>query len=462
MSIDQDRMMAVLDKAHEGPVYTERDFNIEVIPKALAKSIKKYGLANTSNPDTPVNVDDELADRYYQAGFETAVEIGLMCRDTYRVIKFSSEELQSAIEQAPEEFWLGEGDQQVHYQHRDPEDATPPVWTVPLSIAVSEDVFVPMVEGLARLSVVDAMQGPSLETLWGRPLRSGSPYEHVAGRHSADIMREGVRRAGREGVPLDAVGTSMTEYGVLGGYGIPGGYSPQNDIVLILSIADFWTSYESIFKLTQTYVAGGENISAGSWSMLGGYAGGPEGCAVACVAYSLLLFATFQASRAGVFPFDLQYMGNTGRRAQWAMSIAMQALSRNTKLVVHAVNNQVAGPCTKMLLYESVVGMTNLAASGVTHVVGTRSAGGRLTDYLSPLEHQFAGEVYKAAAGISREQANEIANQFIPKYEEQLREPPDGKRFQECYDVERLEPTAEWQKMYDEVREEVVQAGLPL
>lgn len=196
--------------------------------------------------------------------------------------------------------------------------------------------------------------------------------------------------------------------------------------------------------------------------MLGGYAGGPEGTALACVAYSLLLFATYQASRAGVFPFDLQYMGNTGRRAQWTMGVSMQALSRDTHLVVHAVNNQVVGPCTKMLLYKSLAGMTNLVASGVTRVVGTRSAGGRLTDYLSPLEHKFAGQVFKAAAGMTRGQANEIANRFIPKYEADLRKPPSGKRFQECYEVKRLEPILEGQKMYDEDCEEALQAGVPL
>jgi methylamine--corrinoid protein Co-methyltransferase len=106
--------------------------------------------------------------------------------------------------------------------------------------------------------------------------------------------------------------------------------------------------------------------------------------------------------------------------------------------------------------------MTSLAASGVTHVVGTRSAGGRLTDYLSPLEHQFGGEVFKAAAGLTRAQANDIANRFIPRYEADLRQPPNGWRFQECYDVERLTPIPEWQAMYDDVRAEAIQAGLPL
>ena len=462
MSIDRDRVLDVLDRAHGGPVYKERDFNLKVNPEALNKQIEKYGLANTCDRDNPINTDDDLADRYYRAGLEAAAEIGLLCRDTHRAIRFSEQELEEALELAPQEFWLGEGDQRVCYKHRDPEDPILPVWTVPLSIAVSEDVFVPLVEGLARIPEVDALEGPSLETVWGRPLRSGSPYELLAGRYQADLMREGIRRAGRVGMPMDAVGSSTTHYGVLGGYGVPGGYRPKHDLVLILSIADFWTSYESLFKLAHTSLCGGEHISASSWVMLGGYPGGPEGTAIACVAYTLLMVAAFQGSRTGVPPFDIRYMGNCGRRAQWALGVSNQAVSRNTRIVVHSINNQVAGPNSKMLLYETLVGMTNMAVSGVSNVVGTRSAGGRRTDHLSPLEHKFGGEVFKAAAGLTRAQGNEIVELFIPKYEEQLKEQPDGQSFQECYDVERLEPIPEWQRKYDEVKEEAIQAGLPL
>ena len=462
MSIDRERILDVLDRAHEGPVCRDRDFNMKVIPQALNRAAQKYGLARTCDAENPVNRDDALADRYYQAGLDAAAEIGLYCKDTSRIIQFTRDELVHAVEQAPAEFWLGEGAQRVCYRHRAPEDPVKGVWTVPLSIAVSEDVIVPLVHGLASIPEVDALEGPSLETIWGRPLRSGSPYELLAGRHQADLMREGIRRAGRDGMPMDAVGSSTTHYGVLGGYGVPGGYRPNQDLVLILSIADFWTSYESLFKLAAVSVCGGSYISGSTWIMLGGYAGGPETTAISCVAYTVLMWAAFQASRAGVPPFDISYMGNCGRKAQWALGMSIQALSRNSHGVVHSVVNQVAGPCTKMLLYETLVGNTNVVASGVTNVVGTRSAGGRLTNYLTPLEHRFGGEVFKAAAGISREHANEIARRFIPKYEALLREKPNGMSFKDCYDLETLTPSAEWQQMYDEVRAEAIDAGLKL
>lgn len=457
-----DRILDVLGKAHDGPVYKERDFNLNVVARTIKEKVKKFDLANTCDTEDPIGSDDDLADRFFQAGFEAAVEIGLLCSDTNRAIRFTTEELQAALDEAPSEFWLGEGENRVHFQHRGLDDPTSPVWTVPLSIAVSEDVFVPMVEGLARIPVVDCLEGPSLETVWGYPLRSGSPYEHLAGRYQADLMYEGIEKARRVGMPMDAVGSSTTHYGLLGGYGMEGGYRPKHDLVTILSIADFWTSYESLFKLTQVHVTGGEYISASSWIMLGGYSGGPEGTAVACVAYTLLMFAVFQGSRGGVPPFDLAYMGNSGRRAQWALSVSNQAVTRNTHVVYHSIANQVFGPGTKELLYETLVGMTNMAVTGVTNVVGTRSAGGRRTDHLTPLEHQFGGEVFKAAAGMSRQQGNEVLNRFIPKYEDGLSTATDGRSFQELYDVDKLEPIPEWQAMYDEVKAEAIEAGLLL
>jgi methylamine--corrinoid protein Co-methyltransferase len=454
--------MDVLDKAHRGPIYTDRDFNVVRIPQTIAKYTKKYGLEGTCTSDNPVNLDDDLADRFFQAGLDAAVEIGMLCNDTHRVIEFAREEIVNAIDQAPAEFSIGEGSQIAHFRHRRVEDPYPPAIIAPLSIAVSEELFVKMVEGIARVPEVLALEGPSLETMWGRLVLGGSPYELLSGRYQADLMEEGIRRAGRQGMGRHAVGSSTTQYGFLGGYGVPGGYRPDRDIALILSPTGFRVSYEGLFKLAQVFNCGGDRVYAASWSMIGGYSGGVEGSTIECIASGLLLFTVYQASQGGCHPFDLRYNGNCGRKGLWAFSVSCQALSRNTHIVLNTVLNQVSGPCTKMLLYETLAGMTNLSVSGASSCKATRSAGGRRTNHMTPLEMKFAGEVFNAAAGMSRAQANEIANRFLPKYEDGLKNPPDGKSFPDCYDVERLQPTREWQQMYEEIKEEGIRAGLPL
>jgi hypothetical protein len=84
MSINRERLLAMLDKAHEGPAVREREFNMNVVGPTLARYLKQSGLEKTCQPDSPVNLDDDLADRYFAAGLETAAEIGLMCKDSTR------------------------------------------------------------------------------------------------------------------------------------------------------------------------------------------------------------------------------------------------------------------------------------------------------------------------------------------------------------------------------------------
>jgi len=459
--MNRERLLTVLARAHNGPICKPFDWDTRVIPQSIAAKLKEYGLEKSCDPENPVNQDVELADRFFQAAMDIAEEVGMLCLDTQRVIKFSRDELLAGLEAAPAEFTLGEGPQSVLFKHREMNDRTPPVWVAPLSIAVSEDLFVPLVEGIASLPEVDCLEGPSLQTVWGEALRAGSPYELLAGKLQAELFYEAIKKAGREGIGLFAVGTSPTHYGVLGGYGIPGGYRPERDIVLVLSQVEIKTSYENLFKVCQTYNCGGKTYG-GSWSMIGGYAGGPEGSALSCIAATILLYNVYQCANGASFPYDLHYMGNSGRSALWALGLVFQSLSRNTHICANSVVNQTAGPATEMLLYESAVGLMTLAVCGATSSTGPRSAGGKYSNYLTPLETKFCGEIFKKSAGMGLQQANAVANRLLPKYEHLLGHPPKGKSFPECYDVASLRPSDEWQRIYDSVKDEVIKAGIPL
>ncbi len=459
--INREKMMDVLAKAHSGPIVKQFDWDTRVIPGTIAAKLKKYGLNKTCDPANPVNQNLELADRYFQAAMEVATEVGMLCTDTERVIKYSRAELEAGLAEAPSSFKLGEGAQEVTFQHRSISDPVKPIWVSPLSIAVSEDLFEPLVEGIANVPEVDCLEGPSFETIWGAPLRAGSPYELLAGKMQAEHFYTAIAKAGRQGIGLYAVGTSPTHYGVLGGFGVPGGYKPERDIVLVLSPVEIKTSYENLLKLAHTYNCGGQTYG-GSWSMIGGYAGGPEGSALSCIACTIMLYNVYQCVNGASFPYDLKTMGNCGRHALWALTLTFQALSRNTHLAVNSVLNQTAGPATECLLYESAVGMMALAASGTTSCTGPRSAGGKYSNFITPLEVKFCGEVFKQSAGMSLAQANEIANKLLPRYEQQLGHPPKGQSFRDCYDVATLTPTDSWRRIADTVRNDVIAAGLPL
>ena len=70
------------------------------------------------------------------------------------------------------------------------------------------------------------------------------------------------------------------------------------------------------------------------------------------------------------------------------------------------------------------------------------------------------GEVGHATAGMSRDDAEEIAQKAVAMYEPELSGKPFGKPFEELYDVTKVRPNAEWLAMYDKVKENVAGWGL--
>jgi methylamine--corrinoid protein Co-methyltransferase len=139
-----------------------------------------------------------------------------------------------------------------------------------------------------------------------------------------------------------------------------------------------------------------------------------------------------------------------------------QALARNTHLLTDPVLNQVSGPGTESLLREIAAGITAVAAAGATFTVGPRSAGGKLTDFVTPLECRFLSEVSHAASGMALEDANEVVKALLPRYEATIKDPDIGIPFQKAYNMDTLEPIPKWQAMYHKVKEECIDLGIPL
>ena len=61
---------------------------------------------------------------------------------------------------------------------------------------------------------------------------------------------------------------------------------------------------------------------------------------------------------------------------------------------------------------------------------------------------------------VTREQANEVVKRILSEYEDQFGDPPLGKRFDECYDLDTLQPTQEYLDLYDRIKEKLTRFGL--
>ncbi len=456
-----EHILQVLDKAHTGPICTVSDWNYKVLPQAVSQKLENYGLKKTCDTKNPINTDDELANRFFKAGFELAVELGLICQDTERVIKVTEEELDEAIRNAPSELALGKGRDAVVLKQRKPEDKLQPLSFSPMGHLISEDIWVRLVQGIAQQHEIDGLRSPIISTILGRPALADSPYETLAGRYEAQLTKEALWRAGRPGMNTQSVASSPTAYGLFGGYGIPGGFDPEATLVTILCPGELTTTYSTLHKVVHTINCGGK-FSSGTASMIGGYPGPPEGAALAQISNILLQYAVHKPDCHLCEILDVRYSGSCGREGQWAESVAVQAISRNTHFLSRGVVNQVGGPCTEMLLYESAVAMLNLSSSGVASTLGPRTSGTKYADHITPLECKFCAEVIKRSAGMTRKKANEVVKMLIPKYESMLWHPPIGKSFRDCYDIKTLTPTQEWLDIYLKVKRELIELGVPL
>ena len=452
------KLVEMLQRAKDGPACSIREWEIKRMPKTVQKYLKKYELEKTFNPETPVNQDLELGDRFFEAGLEMAAELGLLFIDTETVVNVSKEEILEAVDRAPAQLELGLGKSRLNLSARRPEDSRPPVFAGPLCIQVSEELYVPITEGILRSKQVRIQGGPSIDTVFGYPVYSHTPFESAAAFRDNRLRREAQWRADRIGIPNEGIASSTTEYGNLAGFAEQNTESNPS-IALILHPAEMKIGYASFHK---AIVAAGYNayILGGTHSMIGGYSGSAEGAALANVANALLQFPILQVDIPDTTIYDVRNDSTCGRHGLWAMSVSLQALSRNTHTLLHNAINQSAGPCTEEILYTATAGQTAAAVSGITYTVGVRSAGGRFKNYITPLEHWFCAASFEACAGMTLEQANELVLYLLSKYESTLSQPPKGKSFPECFDVETITPTKEWQGISDRVATDMKDHGL--
>ena len=103
--MDKMRTIAeTLDRINTGEYCTAKEWDTKRIPGAVNRVLKKYGLAKTLDRDNPVNLDYGLADMFFAAAFDMALEIGYLCVDTERIVKVSQEELEYALKRTTIDF----------------------------------------------------------------------------------------------------------------------------------------------------------------------------------------------------------------------------------------------------------------------------------------------------------------------------------------------------------------------
>jgi len=454
------RLLDVLDRSASGPIVEESEWDMMLVPNAVAKVKQEYHINFDDLDGVLVPSDDDLADRVYQAGLDLAISLGAYCVSTSRRMQFNRDEILTALAHAPIAVTYGQGLDQHTERKRKVEDvARLTIKGGGVGTPIPEEFYLAVHQSYAQEPLIDVMINCTLETVYGREIRSRTPWEILAGWHEAELTQTACRRAGRPGLGLGCVENAVSEISELSATSY-GGFR-QTDWHHIAMISEFKTDHGSLDKLTHLIKT--ESIIHSFYNTIyGGSVGGKEGMAIAIVAGCILLQMLYMTNTHSVSPAHPFYDNDTTPEIIQAISVGHQALARNSRLMTDLVITPVSGPGQPTLLYECAAMAIMAAASGTCGLIGPRSNAGIHVGHVSGLESRFMAEVAHAAAGISRDDANRIVNKLVTKYKEIIDKRPMGKPFHEVYDVQQLKPSTEWLSIYEAVKQEVCELGLDL
>lgn len=451
----------VIDLTRHGERMEEKQFDLAIF-RRLQRLIKEFDIKY--DPANPVCGDDRMIDAIFAAALRFYVEQGSYCVNTGRVVRFSEREVRDALAAVPSALRLGEGADAVVMAHREVADATPPIvcaglQTIPYSDEETQSLIY---ELCARDRCVDGIWGGLVTRVEGRyDVVAGTPGEVLQYRRDIARLRQAVARAGRPGMFIvnnapSAVATiAMADREV--------GLRPT-DLFETTGISELKTSYDDLMR-TAFGLEYGSPLHGAINSVIGGMSGPPEGAVITSVtgAFHVIMLNLAQCLRPGVVHISAK--SRVTRDQLWVAGTALQALSRNTHLILDGGmgDHPAAGPGTLQYFWEAAAGFTVSTVCGGHSLGGTRKfVVGDVTDYGSPLESRWMGEVCKAAAGLSREGANAVAKALLARYENSVRDAPPGKRLWDLYDRERLQPKDDYLGVYHQAKEELAALGLNL
>jgi len=204
----------------------------------------------------------------------------------------------------------------------------------------------------------------------------------------------------------------------------------------------------------------GDIIMIEQMPIMGGYAGGAEETAICDVASTMATFALFNGDIHLDGPIHIRWGTTTTRETLKVSGHVAAALDYNTDLLLGSQYYALAGPCTEMCLLETAAQALVDTASGRELLSGVASAKGTIQDMVSPMESRIMGEASMAACGMEISDINRIVDHILKCYEKRYSDPPRGKKFQDCYDVDNLVPTEEYLEVYDSALNTLSECGI--
>ncbi len=194
--------------------------------------------------------------------------------------------------------------------------------------------------------------------------------------------------------------------------------------------------------------------------IFGGYAGGIEETAIVDIATHLNAFVMSNATWHLDGPVHIRWGSTNTRETLMIAGWTCATISEFTDILSGNQYYPCAGPCTEMCLLEASAQAITDTASGREILSGVAAAKGVVQDKTTGMEARMMGQAAKATAGMEIEEVNRIIDNLVKMYEKNYATAPQGKTFQECYDVKTITPTEEYVTVYEGARKKLENLGL--
>ena len=452
-------LVEIADRMRTGPKMAAKEWDMALFKK-ISELGKNFDIKCPSEPSYWINTDDSLADAAWQAAVEFVIDMGCFCLDRERVVKFTEEEVKEAIHSMQKEVTIGEGkDVRIWKQHKI--EGTEPLNVAPGHHApFTEELANTVVHNFAMIPRLDFLEGFNFPTIDGYDIY-GIPLEAYASKRQVAWLREGIRKVGRPGAAIVYYPISTAASSFLATIDPIAGLRPT-DGVLLSVLPDVKVQYDLITAALVLQSYGYFGIS-GSFGIVGGFAGGPEGAIIEGLAKTIIAWMVY---RDNLYYNGVEHFSHISgvKRCMFpinfARSVVYQATIRNCNGIPMHWPIPVSELCTESHLEELILRSIEATVNGANLYV-PRVSRSRMNGGQSPVDAELMIEASDAAIR-TRIKRNEVYQMFKPIITKLMTNstPEPGKLITECYDLERHRPSPEYQELIASVKNEFQDCGL--
>ena len=455
-------MPSLIDLAkriRSGPKMAEMDWNMGLFNK-LTELAQRYAIRL---PDEFVwfNEDDDLADRAFAAALDLISELGIYCPSLERRLMLGRREILTAIEYAPCQIQIGQGDDSRILRKRAPASKERFNYCPGLHAPFETDLGAQVAAAHASDSRADFIEGFNFTEIDGHEV-FGLPLEAWGTLRQVELLRRITREASRPGLAIVLYPISTRLGALLAALGDERGLRP-GDGMLLSVLPDVKIEQEMLTAAIVGQRYGLFGVSA-SFGIVGGFCGGIEGAIIEGIAKPIIASLVYGV-HVNVVGIESSHANRQATidlpPIAWARSIVCQALARNTNTIPMALGFSSSGPGTDTNLREIAIRAIEAQVNG-SNLYITRHSRAQMNAGQTPIESRWMYTVAEAArhAQLDRRGGGQLCQEVARPL--MGRKPEAGFTVGECYDLVRGCPLPAYEEIRTKLEAELSHLDLPV